>query len=174
MISQLTGIVVSTHKNPLTIDVHDVGYSVFVPEKMLGILKHGQKITAFIHTHVREDAIALFGFASLKEREIFDLLLTVSGIGPKTALNVMDHGADAIQNAIRQSDTDFFTAIPRLGRKNAQKIIIELRNKILINNADFSHEIPPESVEIMEALVSMGFDRKEIREVIKKLSVSET
>ncbi len=174
MIAQLTGIAITTHKNPLTIDVHDVGYAVFVPEKMLSTVKDGQKITVFIHTHVREDALILFGFASREERAIFELLLTVSGIGPKTALLVMDHGALAVQTAIGRGDVDFFTSIPRLGKKNAQKIIIELRNKMIDGDFGIPEESSSETTEIMEALLSMGFDRKEIREVIKKLPADAT
>lgn len=174
MIAQLTGTVITTHKNPLTIDVHDVGYAVYVPEKMLSTLKDGQKVTVYIHTHVREDALILFGFSSLSERAIFDLLLTVSGVGPKTALNVLDHGADAVQKAIGAGDVDFFTNIPRLGKKNAQKIIIELRNKMIDGDFGLPGETSNETTEIMDALVSMGFDRKEIREVIKKLPLDAT
>lgn len=169
MIAQLTGNVITTHTNPITIDVHDVGYAVFVPEKMLTTLRDGEKTTVYIHTHVREDALILFGFASREERAIFDLLLTVSGIGPKTALNVMDHGATAVQTAISRGDVDFFTNIPRLGKKNAQKIIIELRNKMIDGDFGVPGETSSETTEIMEALLSMGFDRKEIREVIKKI-----
>ncbi len=169
MIAQLTGSVITTHTNPITLDVHDVGYAVYVPEKMLATLRDGEKLTVYIHTHVREDALILFGFSSREERAIFNLLLTVSGIGPKTALLVMDHGATAVQTAIGRGDVDFFTSIPRLGKKNAQKIIIELRNKMIDGDFGVPGETSSETTEIMEALLSMGFDRKEIREVIKKL-----
>lgn len=169
MIAQLTGIVASTQKNPIIIDVHGVGYAVYFPEKFLAGLNLGQSITASIHTHVREDALVLFGFPNRTEQTLFELLLTVSGIGPKTALLVMDHGAAAVQQAIGRGDVNFFQSVPRLGKKNAQKIIIELRNKMIDGDFDLPGEVTSETTELIEALQSMGFDRKEVRDVVKKI-----
>lgn len=169
MIAQLTGKVASTQKNPIIIDVGGVGYAVQFPEKFIASIKLGQLITVAIHTHVREDALVLFGFPNRQEQTIFELLLTVSGIGPKTALLVMDHGAPAVQQAIGKGDVDFFQSIPRLGKKNAQKIIIELRNKMIDGDFDLPGETSSETTELIEALQSMGFDRKEVREVVKKI-----
>lgn len=174
MIAQLTGIVASTVKNPIIIDVHGVGYAVYFSEKIISGLKLGQPITAAIHTHVREDALILFGFQNRTEQTLFELLLTVSGVGPKTALLVMDHGAAAVQQAIGKGDVDFFQSIPRLGKKNAQKIIIELRNKMIDGDFDLPGETSSETTELIDALQSMGFDRKEVREVVKKISSDGT
>lgn len=163
MIAQLTGTVVRT--SPLILDVHGVGYAVAVPQKLGAAI--GQKLTVHTYTHVREDTLQLFGFESQEELSLFELLLTVSGIGPKTALAVMDQGVSSIQKAITSSDVDFFMTVPRLGKKNAQKIIIELRSKI----AGATGDIPEtgETGEITSALISMGFDRKELKDVLKKL-----
>lgn len=163
MIALLTGTVIRTH--PLVLDVHGVGYLVSVPQKFTATI--GQKLTIHTYTHVREDLLQLFGFASVEELSLFELLLTVSGIGPKTALAVMDRGVLSIQRAITASDVDFFMTVPRLGKKNAQKIIIELRAKI----AGATGDIPEtgETGQISSALISMGFDRKELKEVLKKL-----
>ena len=163
MIARLTGTVIGIH--PLVLDVHGVGYLVSVPQKFATAI--GQKLTVHTYTHVREDALQLFGFETQEELSLFELLLTVSGIGPKTALAVMDRGVDAIRKAITSSDVDFFMTVPRLGKKNAQKIIIELRSKI----AGTTGDIPEtgETGEITSALLSMGFDRNELKEVIKKL-----
>lgn len=174
MIAQLTGIIASTLKNPIIIDVHGVGYAVHFPEKYIAGLTLGQSITASIHTHVRDDALMLFGFPNRTEQTLFELLLTVSGIGPKTALLVMDHGASAVQHAIGKGDVGFFQSIPRLGRKNAQKIIIELRNKMIDGDFELPGETSSETTELIEALQSMGFDRKEVREVVKKIPSDET
>ena len=163
MIAQLTGTVISTH--PLVLDVHGVGYLISVAQKFTATI--GQKLTVHTYTHVREDTLQLFGFASVEELSLFELLLTVSGIGPKTALAVLDQGVSSIQKAITSSDVDFFMTVPRLGKKNAQKIIIELRSKI----AGTTGDIPEtgETGQISSALISMGFDRKELKEVLKKL-----
>ena len=160
MIALLTGTVISTR--PLILDVHGVGYLISIPQKFITTI--GQKLTIHIHTHVREDALQLYGFEAQEELSLFELLLTVSGVGPKTALLVMDRGVTSIRKAIASSDVDFFMTIPRLGKKNAQKIIIELRSKM-----DRTTDDIPETSEITNALSSMGFDRNEIREVIRKL-----
>ena len=167
MIAQLTGTIIQT--NPPVIDVHGVGYRVFIPTRISRTLIIGQPTTILTHTHVREDSLDLFGFLSREELTIFELLLTVSGVGPKTALGIMDHEASHIRRAIEKGDVDFFTTVPRLGRKNAQKIIIELRSKLTGTTGALPEDTDSETKELADALVSMGFDRKEIRDVIRKL-----
>lgn len=175
MIAQLTGTVVRMRHNPLVLDVHGVGYAVFVPQKFLTQSAPDQKLTIYTHTHVREDALLLFGFATEEEIALFELLLTVSGIGPKTALLVMDRGVEAIRRAIVTSDVEFFMAVPRLGKKNAQKIIIELKSKIgSTSDLNLSDDEGSDTKQIIEALISMGFDRKEAREAVKKLPADGT
>ena len=163
MIGRLTGIIESHTKNPLVIDVHGVGYLVHVPEHFLASVKVGKVHSLLIHSHIREDAFDLYGFATAGELGLFEVLLTVSGIGPKTALAVIDRGVAAVEEATRRGDVDFFTTIPRLGTKNAQKIIIELKGKL-----DLTGETG-DTKETMDALLGMGFKRQEIREIIKKL-----
>ncbi len=173
MIGRLTGTIDSNVHNPLIIDVHGVGYLVRVPERFLASIKLGKQHTLFIHSHVREDAFDLYGFAKQEELSLFELLLTVSGVGPKTALGVIDRGTDAVEEAVRKSDVDFFTTVPRLGTKNAQKIIIELKSKLgstkSLNLAGESGE----TKQVMEALASMGFEHGEIREAMKKLDTKD-
>lgn len=174
MIGLLTGKVYRNHKNPIILWVNGVGYSVYVPEQLRTKITKNQDVTLFIHTHVSDDAIALFGFSTEDELTIFDLLLSVSGIGPRTALAILDRGAQGTEKAIMESDVDFFTAIPRLGKKNAQKIIIELKSKLgSIRDLDLKGEVDSETKELQEALLSMGFVKKEILEAIKKLDDSD-
>jgi holliday junction DNA helicase RuvA len=173
MIGKLTGTIDSNTNNPIIIDVHDVGYVVRVPQRYLASIKPTKLHTLFIHTHVREDALDLYGFATVNELTLFELLLTVSGIGPKTAISVIDRGAEAIEAAVRKSDVDFFTEIPRLGTKNAQKIIIELKSKLGSSKALNLADETSETKQIIDALTSMGFDRYEVREVLKKLDVKD-
>ena len=169
MIAQLTGTIISNTSNPIVIDIHGVGYGVFMPASMAANLKLGAISTIFIHTHVREDALQLFGFLTREDQRIFELLVTVSGVGPKTALTVMDRGAKAVQKAIISHDVSFFTSVPRLGTKNAQKIIIELKNKLGSTAVfDISNE-NSETTAIMDALKSIGFEQKNIRDVIRRL-----
>lgn len=174
MIGRLTGIIDSHIHNPLIIDVHGVGYVVHIPERHLAGIKPGRRHTLFIHSHIREDAFDLYGFASERELVLFELLLTVSGVGPKTALAVTDRGVDAVENAVRKSDVDFFTTIPRLGTKNAQKIIIELKSKLGSSKMlDLTGAESGETKQVIDALTTMGFDRQEIRETLKKLDTKD-
>jgi Holliday junction DNA helicase RuvA len=173
MIGRLTGIIDSHIRNPLIIDVHGVGYVVRVPERYLASIKPGRQHTLLIHSHIREDAFDLYGFASQQELVLFELLLTVSGIGPKTALPVVDRGVASIEDAVRKSDVDFFTTIPRLGTKNAQKIIIELKSKLGSSAMLNLEGVSGETKQVMDALARMGFDRSEIREVMKKLDAKD-
>lgn len=132
-------------------------------------------MTIRTHTYVREDALMLFGFATVEDLSIFELLLTVSGIGPKTALAVLDRGVDAIKRAIVASDVEFFMTVPRLGKKNAQKIIIELKSKLgSTADLDLTKEEGNEVKQIIDALISMGFDRKEAREAVTQLPADGT
>jgi Holliday junction DNA helicase RuvA len=174
MIGKLTGMIDSNIHNPIIITIHGVGYIVHVPERYLASIKPKNQHTLFIHSHIREDAFDLYGFATDQELSLFELLLTVSGIGPKTALAVVDRGVNAVETAVRKSDVDFFTTIPRLGTKNAQKIIIELKSKLGSSKMlDLTGTESSETRQIIEALSSMGFDRQEIREALKKLDTKD-
>ncbi|MCX6793955.1 MAG: Holliday junction branch migration protein RuvA [Candidatus Gottesmanbacteria bacterium] len=173
MIGRLSGTIDSNSNNPIIIDVHGVGYVVHVPERYLASVKPGKIHTVFIHSHIREDAFDLYGFATEQELRLFELLLTVSGVGPKTALGVVDRGVDSVETAVRNSDVDFFTTIPRLGTKNAQKIIIELKSKLGSTTMLNLEGESGETKQVMDALARMGFDRHEIREAIKKLDAKD-
>jgi holliday junction DNA helicase RuvA len=173
MIGRLTGTIVTENRNPLIIDVAGVGYRVFVPSNALPKLLIGTKQVLSIYTSVKDDAIDLFGFQTPEEIDIFELLLTVSGIGPKTALLVINRGVAPVTHAIMDSDVDFFTTIPRLGRKNAQKIIIELKSKLgSLKELDLSDDAPSETKDIIDALLSMGFDKKEITTTLAKMDTN--
>lgn len=164
----LTGKVTTIGKNPIILDVHDVGYVVHVTNSYAAAASANTTYTLYIHTHVREEAFDLYGFPNPDDLSLFELLLTVSGVGPKTALLVMDRGSAAVKKAIITADVDFFTAIPRLGRKNAQKIIIELKNKIGgISDLDLAGDDTGETKQLVRALTSMGFTRQEIGEALK-------
>lgn len=171
MIGKLTGIVITTNSNPVILDVHDVGYSVNITETCRKNISTTKPVSLFIHSHIRDDAFDLYGFADEQELALFELLLTVSGVGPKTALNVMDQGSALVNTAVRTNDVDFFTRVPRLGKKNAQKIIIELKNKIG-GTEDLDLNAHSEKEELTDALQSMGFGKNEIAGAIELLKDS--
>jgi len=170
MIGALKGIVFSKSQNSVILFTGGVGYLVSVTTRFLEKTKIDEEIFLFIHTHVREDAFDLYGFSTHDELRLYELLLTVSGIGPKTALLVIDKGVPTIEQAIRSSDVDFFTSVRRLGRKNAQKIIIELKQKMgSIVDLDLSGKDGAETKELIDALSSMGFAKSEVLQSIKTL-----
>lgn len=174
MIGALHGIVETLRENPLLLMVGGVGYRVAVPEHTQGDIQHGQPVTLYTHTHVREDALDLYGFLTKEELSLFQLLISVSGIGPRTALAVVDRGVTLIRRAIATADVSFFTTIPRLGKKNAQKIIIELKTKLgSLEELDLTAGDTGQTRDILEALESMGFGKTEAIEAIKQIKSSD-
>lgn len=175
MIGYLKGKILSAARNPLVILTGDVGYLVHVLPRIFPKMIPDSHQELYIFTSVKDDAIDLFGFESEAELDLFNLLLGVSGIGPKTALLVVDRGVDPVKKAIIESDVEFFQTIPRLGKKNAQKVIIELKSKIgSTKDLDLSENGSNETKELLDVLLSMGFARNEAIQAIKHLDGSET
>ena len=132
MIAQLRGRLLEKHPNRVIIDVHGVGYDVHVPlSTFYEMAEPGGEIALRIHTHVREDALVLFGFATLLELQIFERLISVSGIGPKLALAVLSGiETNELVAAIRQANVARLTGIPGIGKKTAERIGLELKDKM--------------------------------------------
>ena len=170
MIGALRGKIFSKSQNSIILFAGNIGYTVFVTNRFLETTKTDADVFLFIHSHIREDTFDLFGFPTIQELHLFKLLLTVSGIGPKTALTVIDRGVTAVTHAVQKSDVDFFTTIPRLGKKNAQKVIIELKQKLgSLSDLDLTDHTSSETKEILEALTSMGFIRNEAIRAIQTI-----
>ncbi len=172
MIAYLSGTIHSKGSNYLIImTAGGVGYKVSAPSEIFRNTIIGEKYNLFIYTHVKEDALDLYGFAKQEDLTLFEMFLGVSGIGPKTALSIFGNGkSDKIKEAVVKGDVGFFTSIPRLGTKNAQKIIIELRPKLsnLNNLIDLSEE-SGETKEIIDALKSFGFSPAEAKEALRSI-----
>lgn len=171
MIGMLKGILAVRNDPYIILDVHGVGYKVYVTSQLFPSLTLGQELTVFTHTHVKEDALELFGFPTAEDLRLFELLINVNGIGPKTAVGVFSVGnRSEIVGAIAQANVDFFTGVPRLGKKNAQKIIIELKNKIggkeELNLAEESDDLV---LETLAALQGIGFSEREARLALKAI-----
>jgi Holliday junction DNA helicase RuvA len=132
MIAHLSGTLLAKHATSVVVDVGGVGYEVTIPVTTFYDLgEAGTNVRLQIYTHVREEALQLFGFRSLRERELFTLLISVSGIGPKSAVAMLSGmSADEIVTAIRQSNYARITSIPGVGRKTAERLVIELRDKM--------------------------------------------
>lgn len=176
MIATLTGIP-TFYGNQLVMVCGGVGYGVAVNETTAYALRTAVpttadttgQITLFIHTHVREDAFELFGFASQEEKLLFETLLSVSGVGPKTALVITSASTNEIRKAVEEGDVSFFAAFPRVGKKLAQKIIIELKSKLgSLEDLDLS-ESKGQGVEVRQALETLGYADHEIRKALREV-----
>lgn len=171
MIGFLKGTIEVLDRPHIIIDVNGVGYRVLISESIYSKLSKDQKIKLFTFTYVREDALELFGFLELEDLKLFEGLITVSGIGPKTALNIFSFGERKnIIEAIIKGDVSFFTSVPRLGTKNAQKIIIELKNKMgSSQDLDLSGKDFLENAEVIQALKNFGFSVGEAQKALRDI-----
>lgn len=163
MIGMLQGTVVFKNAPSIIVDVNGVGYKVLVANSLFTDHAIGDKIQVFIHTYVRDDALDLYGFSGPEDLRLFEMLISVSGVGCKSALGVFSVGSrSAIVNAIVTGDVNFFTSVPRLGKKNGQKIIIELKSKLgSVVDLDLSATDTNEQQEAITALQSFGFTQRE-------------
>jgi Holliday junction DNA helicase RuvA len=171
MIGFLRGEVFLKEGSYIILDVKGVGYKVLGSRDVLSKATKGFPLALFIYTHVREDNISLFGFMESSDLKLFESLIGVSGIGPKTAMNIFSIGnRSQIISAIATADTSFFKAVPRLGQKNAQKIIIELKNKFGgVGELDLNGEDLSGNEDVISALKNFGFTTKEIHDAIRSV-----
>ncbi len=167
MIAHLRGRIAEKHPNRLIIDVHGVGYDVFVPlSTFYGLGDAGSDIALRIHTHVREDALLLYGFATLLEQELFERLIGVGGIGPKVALAVLSGiEPQELIRAIQRGDLARLTAIPGVGKKTSERIVLELKDRLPSAQiaATGAAEAAPGGLaladDVVSALVNLGYHR---------------
>ena len=159
MIAHLRGKLAQKDPARLVVDVNGVGYEVFIPlTTYTSLPAAGSEVSIDIHTHVREDMIALYGFSTRRERTIFEKLMTISGIGPKLAVTILSGGSvEDLVAAIKRADLARLTAIPGVGRKTGERIILELKDKL----QDFTEAEPKSSVEVdvLSALENLGYNR---------------
>ena len=166
MIGYLSGKVLEVDANDVLIDVQGVGYLV----KTVGSSQYAvdSSISLYIHTYVKEDQLSLFGFESKKALKFFQLLISVSGVGPKSAMGILSHGsADQIQQAVVQADVSFFTKVSGIGKKNGQRIIVDLKSKLgSVAELDLSEPVLGND-DVYDALVGMGFDPKKVEKTLQ-------
>jgi Holliday junction DNA helicase RuvA len=172
MIGMLQGVITLKDSPIMVIDVHGVGYNVFVSRALFAAHQVGETVKLYTHTYIRDDALELYGFSSPEDLKLFQMLINVSGVGCKSALGIFSIGQRVdIVNAIIKGDVGFFTAVPRLGRKNAQKIIIELKNKLGgVDDLALSDEVTNEQQEAIAALKNFGFTHYEAQNAIRKIT----
>src|SRR5256712_4920405 len=164
MIGQLRGRLAEKRSNQVLVDVGGVGYLVQVPLSTYAALAElHSEVTLLIHTHVREDALALYGFVSAREKHFFEMLLSASGVGPTLALKILSGmSVEELVPAIRGSDLARLTKIPGVGRKTAERMVVELKDKLeaVTVETEQSAASSPAGIEadVISALVNLGYD----------------
>jgi len=171
MIDFITGILVYKKPSKAVVDVNGVGYSFIIPISTFDELgQPGEQVTLLTHLVHRDDAMELYGFATELERELFDSLISVSGIGPRMAVKILSGmPAPQLAGAICTRDFKMLTSIPGVGRKKAEKLCIELEGTIA--NIHITEGVIPESAAVsdaIDALVALGFSQRDAAEVIRK------
>ena len=172
MISHLEGKIILKKEKFVVLDVNGVGYKVFLSGKTMSNLPEAGKIVRlFCFLNVRETALELYGFLTEKELEFFEILDSIRGVGPKAALEISSIGSfEEIKKRILEHDEKIFEGVPGIGRKKAAAIILELSGKIKNISKTFSSaEAPRDGDEAEEGLVSLGFSRRKIKEVLSKI-----
>lgn len=170
MIAMLRGRVVSASLGELILDVHGVGYRVRVPPASFG--KVGDELVLHTHLAVREDAMTLYGFPEAAARDLFEVLLSVTGFGPKLALAAIGAlGAEGLRRAVLAEDVHAITAVPGVGKKSAQRVILELREKL---GAGAGGDLPGGGeaggrAEVREALAALGYAPAEVQRALQSL-----
>jgi holliday junction DNA helicase RuvA len=162
MIAHLRGRLISKHPNQAVVEAAGVGYDVTITIPTFSDLPNtGSEVSLHIHTHVREDVIALFGFLHAEEKQLFEKLLQVSGIGPKLAITILSGmPAPEMVAAIRSADIARLTRIPGIGKKTAERMVLELRDKLEgFGEAPPSKLATPVEEDVLSALMNLGYQR---------------
>jgi Holliday junction DNA helicase RuvA len=180
MISHLNGILEHVDKTHLVLEVADVGYQVNVSAATIARLpKVGQRLKLYTYQVVREAELSLYGFLSLEEKKLFALLITVSGIGPKASMAIISaFPIEKLVAAITQGNTDLISSVPGIGKKTAQKMVIELKEKVAkayaLKPADMAIGISGDSPTVSDAisaLIALGYSPREARDAILKAGI---
>lgn len=175
MISYLRGTTIAKSLNYFILDVHDVGYAIFAGESFLNEIIIGAPLEVFTHHHVREEASDLYGFKNLDELDLFELLISVSGVGPKSALGVLAiASASDIKESIIRGDADLLTKVSGIGKKTAERLVLELKTKIIkiLSASDLSASSSLASSDELDALISLGYSLSEARAALSTVDPS--
>ena len=174
MIYSVSGILGLKEGNFVVVETGGLGVKLFVSKQTIDALPMvGTQIKLFSHLNVKEDALDLFGFTSPEELEFFVLLLSVSGVGPKSALSVLDVAQlDELSAAIKEGRPDLLTKAAGIGRKTAERIIIELRSKVQSSRSGAITEKMQTDSDLVEALMSLGYHRDQARAALSKVDES--
>lgn len=170
MYSFIAGKIFAVKDGSVIVENNGIGYKVFVTAHAAGLLAGAGEVRLFTHTYVREDALALYGFLEQSDLSMFEMLISVSGIGPKAALGILSIAdAKTVRMAITRQDASILTRVSGVGKKTADRVILELGNKIAKLGFMEEEEISADA-DALDALVSMGYTASEAREALKEVS----
>ena len=178
MIGSLRGVLLDrTAKGEVLVEVGGVGYRVSVPAGALGRLGElGGQVFLHVHTHVRDDAIVLYGFPGREERSCFEALVATHGVGPAVALSILSvHSPAALRRAVGTGDVDALTLVPGIGKKTAARLVLELKTRLDLPDDDDLELVgavggpPPARAEVKAALASLGYGADEVRAALREL-----
>ena len=169
MIAQITGVVAQKTLGALIVETGGIGYKVRVPHTVFQKAKLKEKIALLTHLAVREDSMDLYGFTDSESLELFEKLITVSGIGPKSALGIVNLApVSKLMQAISAGDAGYLTKVSGIGKKTAAKIILELKDTVAINSTGMEEGLREEKDALL-ALMSLGYGATEAREALQKI-----
>jgi Holliday junction DNA helicase RuvA len=170
MIARIEGKVLFAGPSFLIVDVGGLGYKVFVTGQALEAARREDRASLWTHLAVREDALDLFGFEDRQELELFEMLIGVPGIGPKSALAILNlMPVSTLRSAIASGETAYLTKVSGIGKKSAEKIVLELRDKLGAAAGESDDASFKEKEEALEALVALGYSLRDAREALKKV-----
>jgi len=170
MITYLEGEVKHIAESFLEIFCGNTGYKVFCPHKTLGAYSIGERADIFTHLHVRENIMDLYGFKTRDERDFFEILISISGIGPKSGMGIIQAAPlDLLKRAIVSGDMSVLTKVSGIGQKTAQRIIIELKGKLPEVTNELDGESLREGGDVIEALIGLGYSRSQAQSAFREV-----
>lgn len=171
MIGYVKGTVVKKLEKSIIVAPAGVGYELFVKSSLLETLSEGEEVELFVHTQMREAEISLYGFAVSTELTFFRQIISVNGIGPKIGLEFLTMPIEKLKGAILQKDIAFICQTPGIGKKIAERLVMELKDKISVENADFNLERKQQNIneEVLFALENLGYQKHHIKKTLSNL-----
>lgn len=173
MIGYLTGRIISSKPTKIILDVNGVGYNINISINTFEKISEKESVSLFIYTNVKEDSITLFGFYSESEKEMFELLISVNGIGPKLGQSILSGiQVEDLRNAIQNGDVSRIISIPGIGRKTADRLVLELRSKVdSISSSGEAHTTFSIKNEAVAALTTLGYNIKTAENSVREILI---
>lgn len=171
MIAKLTGFISDVNEKSITLDVSGVGYEIFLsPGTLAGMLPSDIPTTIYTYQHVREQSLELFGFLTRDTKKFFELMISVSGVGPRSALSILDVAPlESIVGSIMQGDASYLKSVSGIGKKTAEKVVLETRDKVGKLGIEGDMRSAGDDSDVLAALQALGYTLMQARDVIKNI-----